>query len=89
MASYLPPKPATLADVLSFSNAQEGAESRALVCCSGGPTLSRAALAAAVAEAAASLRLLGVCPGDVVTIVDVNTVRVFICVLRTGRWKER
>ena len=34
----------------------------------------RGVLASAVAEAAASLRLLGVSPGDVVTIVDVNTV---------------
>ena len=72
--SYSPPRPRTLADVVSFSSDAQAA-SRALVCCSGGPTLSRAALSSAVADAAASLRLLGVAPGDVVTIVDVNTVR--------------
>ena len=71
--SYVPPRPRTLADVVSFSSPAQ-ASSRALVCCSGGPTLSRAALARAVADAVASLRALGVSPGDVVTIVDVNTV---------------
>ena len=74
--SYHPPRPRTLADVVSFSSAAQAA-SRALVCCSDGPALSRAALATAVAEAAASLRALGVSPGDVVTIVDVNTVSGF------------
>jgi len=89
MASpYSPPKPATLADVVTFSSAREGGESRALVCCSGGPTLSRAALASAVAEAASSLRLLGVSPGDVVTIVDVNTVRDSERSLCGGRGRE-
>ena len=73
--SYLPPRLRTLADVISFSNA-EHASSRALVCCSGGPAFSRQQLAAAVADATESLRALGVSPGDVVTIVDVNTVRV-------------
>ena len=71
--SYLPPRPRTLADVVSFSSAAQ-AHSRALVCCQGGPSLSRAALARAVADAVASLKALGVSPGDVVTIVDVNTV---------------
>lgn len=81
--SYVPPRPRTLADVVSFSSPAE-ASSRALVCCSGGPTLSRAALARAVADAAASLRALGVSPGDVVTIVDVNTVSGFEELGRSG-----
>lgn len=68
---YRPPSPATLADVYA------GAPNRpALLLCGGGPTLARGDLAAAVATAVAGLRALGVAPGDVVSIVDVNTVRV-------------
>ena len=67
---YTPPTPRTLADVIAGSPA-----ARALVCTGGGPTLTRGALAAAVLAATADLKALGVGPGDVVTIVDVNTVR--------------
>lgn len=67
---YTPPTPATLADVVAGSPT-----SRALACTGGGPTFTRGALANAVAAATADLRALGVGPGDVVTIVDVNTVR--------------
>lgn len=68
--SYTPPAPATLADVYAGA-----AASPALVLCGGGPTLARGDLAAAVTTAVAGLRALGVAPGDVVSIVDVNTVR--------------
>jgi hypothetical protein len=66
---YTPPTPATLADVVAGSPT-----TRALACTGGGPTLTRGALADAVHAATADLKALGVGPGDVVTIVDVNTV---------------
>lgn len=61
---------ATLANIL------DGWPSKpAIVVGSGGPTLSRAELLSLATQFAQSLRASGVQPGDLVTIVDSNTVR--------------
>lgn len=77
--SYIPPKLTTLADVVGGAP-----DAPALTLCGGGPTLSRGALASAVAAATAGLRALGVGPGSVVSIVDVNTVRWVVWGSRRG-----
>lgn len=68
--SYIPPKLTTLSDVVGGAP-----DAPCLTLCGGGPTLTRGALASAIAAATAGLRALGVGPGSVVSIVDVNTVR--------------
>lgn len=54
---------------------QGSPSSPAIVVGSGGPTLTRGQLLALAEQFAQSLRASGILPGDVVTIVDANTVR--------------
>eukprot|EP00887_Chlorella_sp_A99_P002168 scaffold21.g2168.t1 len=68
-----PPPLRTLADVLAGDDAAP-----ALLGGSGGPSFSRGVLAAMTRQFAASLRASGIQPGDVITIVDYNTVEFIV-----------